>query len=414
MTDIARTVDAVWRIESSRIVATLAKVTGDIALAEDMAQEAVVDALRQWPESGVPDNPGAWLTAVAKRKVIDGWRRRERLDDRYHAMAAELEQSGDEEWKPIPDDVLHLIFTACHPVLSREAQIALTLRVVGGLTTEEIARMLLVPVATVQQRIVRAKKTLSAARVPFEAPDPSEWSGRVSAVLSVVYLIFTEGYAATSGDRWIRTELANEALRLGRVLVGLLPREPDVHSLVALMEFQASRFGARVARDGSPILLADQNRSRWDRAQIERGRAALRRADALGRDLGRARSSYGLQAAIAQCHAVAPSVADTDWDSIVVLYEALGRIASNPIVELNRAVAVSMATGPASALLIVDRIVADGSLRGLPLVPSVRGELLTRLGRVDEARSELTTALDLTHNERERDVLRDKLAALSP
>jgi len=406
--DIRRTVDAVWRIEGARIVATLAKMTGDVGLAEDLAQEAVLDALRQWPESGVPRNAGAWLTAVAKRKAIDGWRRRERLDERYRAIAHDLDQASDDQWQPIDDDVLRLVFTACHPVLSREAQVALTLRVVAGLTTDEIARLLLVPVATVQQRIVRAKKTLSAARVPFEAPEPSEWRSRLSAVLGVVYLLFTEGYAATTGDRWIRTELANEALRLGRVLAGLLPREPEVHGLVALMEFQASRFAARTARDGSPILLADQDRSRWDRGQIERGLAALQRADALGRGRG----SYALQAAIAECHATARSGDDTDWERIVLLYEALSRIAPSPVIELNRAVAVSMATGPANGLRIVDQLVSAGALRGSHLVPSVRGELLARLGRTDEARAELQTAANLTANERESAVLRAKVASL--
>lgn len=406
--DIRRTVDAVWRIESARIVATLAKMTGDVGLAEDLAQEAVVDALTQWPESGVPQNAGAWLTAVAKRKAIDGWRRRERLDERYRTMAHDLELAGDDEWQPIDDDVLRLIFTACHPVLSREAQVALTLRTVGGLTTEEIARLLLVPVATVQQRIVRAKKTLSAAHVPFEAPEPNEWGARLGAVLGTVYLLFTEGYAATTGDRWIRTELASEALRLGRILAGLLPREPEVHGLVALMEFQASRFAARTTRDGNPILLADQDRSRWDQAQIRRGRAALDRADAIGRGRG----SYGLQAAIAECHATARSVEDTDWDRIVLLYEALGRLAPNPVIDLNRAVAVSMATGPANALRIVDRLASDGALRGSHLLPSVRGELLAQLGRTEEARSELLTAAGLAGNERERAVLRAKAAAL--
>jgi RNA polymerase sigma factor (sigma-70 family) len=405
---IRRTIDAVWRIEGARIIATLAKMTGDVGLAEDLAQEAVLDALTQWPESGVPHNAGAWLTAVAKRKAIDGWRRRERLDERYRAIAHDLEQTSDDEWQPIDDNVLRLVFTACHPVLSRESQVALTLRVVAGLTTEEIARLLLVPVATVQQRIVRAKKTLSAAKVPFEAPEPAEWPARLSAVLGVVYLLFTEGYAATSGDRWIREELASEALRLGRVLAGLLPREPEVHGLVALMEFQASRFAARTARDGSPVLLADQDRSRWDRAQIGRGLAALQRADALGRGRG----SYSLQAAIAECHATAASVEDTDWERIVLLYEALGRLAPSPVIELNRAVAVSMSTGPANALRIVDRLVADGSLRDSHLLPSVRGELLARLGRTDEARAELLTAANLTANERESAVLRAKADAL--
>jgi RNA polymerase sigma factor (sigma-70 family) len=408
MSDLARTVDAVWRIESARIVATLAKLTGDVGLAEDLAQEAIVDALKQWPESGVPQNAGAWLTAVAKRKAIDGWRRRERLDERHRILARELAETGEDEWQPIDDDVLRLVFTACHPVLSREAQVALTLRIVGGLTTEEIARMLLVPVGTVQQRIVRAKKTLAAAKVPFQAPDPNEWAPRLGAVLGVVYLIFTEGYAATTGDRWIRTELANEALRLGRLLAGLLPKEPEVHGLVALMEFQASRFAARVTRDDTPVLLADQDRTRWDRAQIGRGRAALRHAD----DLGRGRANYALQAAIAECHAIAPSVEATDWDRIVLLYEALGRLAPSPVVELNRAVAVSMATGPANALRIVDRLASDGALRGSHLLPSVRGELLAQLGRREEARSELLTAAGLTANDRERAVLEAKAAAL--
>jgi RNA polymerase sigma factor (sigma-70 family) len=408
VTDIRRTVDAVWRIEGARIVAALAKLTGDLGLAEDLAQEAVADALQQWPESGAPQNAGAWLTAVAKRKAIDGWRRRERLDERHRALAHDLQEAAEDEWQPIDDDLLRLIFTACHPVLSRESQVALTLRVVGGLTTEEIGRMLLVPVATVQQRIVRAKKTLSAAHVPFEAPDPSEWGERLAAVLGVVYLTFTEGYSATSGYRWMRTDLAHEALRLGRVLAGLLPREPEVHGLVALMEFQASRFAARTDREGRPILLADQDRSRWDRAQIERGRAALRAADAVGRGRG----AYSLQAAIAECHATAASVAETDWQQIVLLYEALGRLAPSPVVELNRAVAVSMATGPASALRIVDRLGTEGALRGSHLLPSVRGELLAQLGRVEEARSELLTAAGLTANEPEAAVLRAKAASL--
>ena len=408
MIDARRTVDAVWRIESARIVSTLAKMTGDFGLAEDLAQEAVVDALTQWPVSGVPQNAGAWLTAVAKRKAIDGWRRRQRLDERYRAMAHDLDEAGGGEWQLIDDSVLRLVFITCHPVLSREAQVALTLRVVGGLTTEEIARMLLVPVPTVQQRIVRAKKTLAAAQVPFEAPDPNEWSSRLGAVLGVVYLTFTEGYVATSGDRWIRPELANEALRLGRLLAELVPREPEAHGLVALMEFQASRFAARVAHDGTAILPTDQDRSRWDHAQIRRGRAALLRADGVGRG----RASYGLQAAIAECHAVAPSIDDTDWDRIVLLYEALGRLAPSPVVELNRAVAVSMATGPANALRIVDQLAFDGALRGSHLLPSVRGELLARLGLTEEARSELLTAARLATNERESAVLRAKAAAL--
>jgi len=410
MSDISCTVDAVWRIEGARVIATLARVTGDLGLAEDLAQEAVADALAQWPASGVPQNPGAWLTAVAKRRAIDGWRRRERLDERYRALAHELDDSvdGADAWQPIDDDVLRLVFTACHPVLSREAQVALTLRVVGGLTTEEIARMFLVPVATIQQRIVRAKKTLGAAKVPFEAPDPAEWKSRLGSVLGVVYLVFTEGYAATSGDTWIRKDLANEALRIGRILAALVPREPEAHALVALMELQASRFGARVSPTGEPILLENQDRTRWDHSQIARGRAALARADALGRG----RANYALQAAIAECHATAPSVEGTDWAQIVLLYEALSQLTRNPVVDLNRAVAVSMATGPASALLIVDRIVDEGSLRGSALLPGVRGELLARLGRTEEARSEFVTAASLTANDRQREVILAKIEQL--
>ena len=410
MSDIRGAVEAVWRIEGARIVATLARVTGDVGFAEDVAQEALVDALRRWPDSGVPRNAGAWLTAVAKRRAIDRWRRDQRLDERYRVLASQLEDVQDHEWQPIDDDVLRLVFAACHPVLSRQAQIPLTLRVVGGLTTEEIARMLLVPVATVQQRIVRAKRTLAAARVPLDTPEPNEWARRLSGVLGVVYLIYTEGYAATRGGRWIRPDLAHEALRLGRVLAGLMPHEPEVHGLVALMELQSSRFAARSARDGTPVLLADQDRSRWDHAQIRRGRAALRRADAVGRGRG----SYGLQAAIAECHAVAPSVEETDWDRIVVLYEALGQLAPSPVVELNRAVAVSMSTGPADAMPIVERLHSDGALRGSHLLPSVRGELLAQLGRIEEARSELLTAAGLATNERESEVLRDKAADLGP
>lgn len=408
MSDIRRTVDAVWRIESARIVGTLARFTGDIGLAEDLAQAALVEALTRWPESGVPRNAGAWLTTVAKRRAIDHWRRADRLDERYRAIASQLDEASDDAWEPIDDDVLRLVFTACHPVLTRQAQVPLTLRVVAGLGTDEIARMLLVPVATVQQRIVRAKRTLAAAEVPFETPEPHEWRDRLGGVLGVVYLTYTEGYAATQGDRWIRPDLANEALRLGRVLAGLLPDEPEVHGLVALMELQASRFAARVAADGSPVLLADQDRSRWDRAQIGRGRAALRRADALGRGRG----SYSLQAAIAECHAVADSVEATDWDRIVLLYEALAQLAPSPVVDLNRAVAVSMATGPAQALVIVDELAARGALDGSHLLPSVRGELLSQLGRTDEARADLLAAAELATNEREVTVLRAKAARL--
>jgi RNA polymerase sigma factor (sigma-70 family) len=408
MNGIPARVDAVWRIESARIVATLAKMTGDVGFAEDLAQDAIVHALRQWPRDGVPDNPGAWLTAVAKRRAIDQWRRGERLDDRYRALAATLEEASEDVWEPIDDDVLRLVFTACHPVLSREAQVALTLRIVAGLSTEEIARMYFVPVATVQQRIVRAKKTISAAQVPFETPEPSEWKTRLDGVLSVVYLVFTEGYAATSGSEWMRADLANEALRLGRMVAGLLPREPEVHGLVALMELQAARFAARTLHDGTPVPLTEQDRTRWDRAQIARGRAALARADSLGRGRG----PYALQAAIAECHAIALSADETDWARIVLLYEALGRLAPNPVVELNRAAAVAMATGPATALRLVDRLVEQGALRGSHLLPSVRGELLLRLGRTDEAASELRAAAALAGNERERDFLLAKAARL--
>ncbi|GAA2065171.1 RNA polymerase sigma factor [Leifsonia soli] len=408
MSGIPARVDAVWRIDGARVVATLAKITGDIGLAEDLAQEALVEALKQWPRDGVPDNPGGWLVAVAKRRAIDQWRRRERLDDRYRAMAATLEETTEDAWEPIDDDVLRLVFTACHPALSREGQVALTLRVVAGLGTAEIARMYFVPVATVQQRIVRAKKTIAAAHIPFASPDPAEWKERLEGVLSVVYLVFTEGYAATTGREWMRAELANEALRLGRMVAALLPREPEAHGLVALMELQAARFPARTRPDGTPVLLTEQDRTRWDRSQIVRGRAALARAD----ELGRGRGPYALQAAIAECHAIAPSAEETDWDRIVVLYEALGRIAPNPVVELNRAAAVSMATGPANALRIADDLAARGALRGSHLLPSVRGELLARLGRTEEAVSELTTAPGLTANERERDVLLAKAARL--
>ncbi len=409
---MGRRVAAVWRIESARIVATLARYVGDVGLAEDLAQEAVVDALGQWPEQGVPINPGAWLTAVAKRKAIDSWRRRERLDERYAAIAHDLETGIDPDavpWDPdtIDDDVLRLVFISCHPVLSREAQVALTLRVVGGLTSEEIARAFLLPTATVQQRIVRAKKTLAAARVPFEVPDRAEFPERLSSVLGVLYLIFNEGYAASAGGEWMRPELSLEALRLARSLARLVPREPDVHGLVALFEFQASRFGARTTHDGEPILLLDQDRSRWDRTLIARGSAALARQEAVGRGLG----YYGLQAAIAECHATARRADDTDWERIAILYEALGRLAPSPVVELNRAVAVSMSEGPATALRIVDALVATGSLAGYHLLPSVRGELLARLGRQAEARAEFLAAVRLAGNDRERAVLQRKADA---
>ncbi len=406
-----RAVAAVWRIESAKIVATLTRVVGDFGLAEDLAQEALLDALQQWPADGVPRNGAAWLTAVAKRKAIDGWRRRERLDDRMAVLAHDLEREQAEAadappWDPdaVDDDVLRLIFISCHPVLSREAQVALTLRVVGGLSSEEIARAFLVPTATVQQRIVRAKKTLAAANVPFEMPPREEHTARLGAVLGVLYLIFNEGHAASSGPDWMRPELSLEAIRLARVLAALMPRERDAHSLIALMELTAARFPARVDAHGDPVLLADQDRRRWDRGRIARGRAALGAADAIGTGRG----PYGLQAAIAECHAVAASIDETDWDRIVVLYEALGRIAPSPVVELNRAAAVAMATGPASALQIIDRLASSGALAGYHLLPATRAELLLRLARDDEARSEFAVAASLAGNDRERAVLRAK------
>jgi RNA polymerase sigma factor (sigma-70 family) len=410
--ELQQTVDAVWRMEAAKIVATLTRAVGDVGLAEDLAQEALVDALTQWPQAGVPRNAGAWLTTVAKRKAIDQWRRQESLDAKYAAMARDLETQVDEPWDPdrIDDDVLRLIFISSHPVLPREGQIALTLRVVGGLTTEEIARAFLTSTATVAARITRAKKTLAAANVPFEVPDRSEYPQRLSAVLSVIYLIYNEGYSASFGQRWIRDELCSEALRLGRILAALVSDEAEVHGLVSLMEFQSSRFAARTDADGRPILLEDQSRTKWDRAQIQRGVAALERAANALQCKGIGWGPYALQAALAECHAVAPTAADTDWARIVLLYDGLRQVAPSPVVELNRAVAVAMAdpvTGPASALEIVDNL--DG-LDGSYLLPSVRGELLARLGRGAEAAGEFDRAATMTDNEREREVLADKAA----
>jgi RNA polymerase sigma factor (sigma-70 family) len=412
---------AAWRIESARIVGALARYAGDFALAEDLAQEALAEALVTWPRDGVPRNPAGWLLAVGRRRAIDAFRRRAALDERYAALARDPGEggvagsgpAGDDAgvlWDPdrIDDDVLALMFISCHPVLSREARVALTLRVVGGLTSDEIARAFLVPTATVQARITRAKRTLGAARVPFAVPSARERADRLGSVLSVVYLIFTEGSSASSGGDLIRFDLAGEAQRLARVLAQLMPGEPEVHGLLALLELTAARFPARTGADGEPVLLEQQDRRRWDRSAIGRGRAALARAGRAGRGLG----AYGLQAAIAECHAVAPSVAETDWDRVVVLYEALGRLAPSPVVELNRAVAVAMASGPAAALPIVDELAAAGALAGSHLLPGVRGELLARLGRTGQARAELAAAVRLCGNERERAVFQRKLDEL--
>jgi RNA polymerase sigma factor (sigma-70 family) len=416
-------VAAVWRIESARIVGALARYTHDFAMAEDLAQEAFAEALVTWPREGVPRQPAGWLLTVGRRRAIDAFRRRAALDDRYTALAADLGEgdaltggdpvrAGQEVlWDPdqIDDDVLALMFISCHPVLSREARLALTLRVVGGLTSDEIAKACLVPTATVQARITRAKKTLAAAEVRFEVPPAAERRARLGSVLGVIYLIFTEGSSASTGGDLIRFDLAGEARRLARVLSRLMPDEPEVYGLLALLELTAARFPARTGPDGEPVLLEQQDRRRWDRSAIRRGRAALVRAGAVGRGLG----AYGLQAAIAECHAVAPSVERTEWERVVVLYEALGRLAPSPVVDLNRAVAVSMADGPAAALPIVDEIGASGALSTSHLLPSVRGELLTRLGRTTEARAELTEAIRRCGNEREKTVLANKLAALA-
>jgi RNA polymerase sigma factor (sigma-70 family) len=419
-----RAVEAVWRIESARIVGALARYTGDFALAEDVAQEALAEALVSWSRDGPPANPGGWLLTTARRRAIDGFRRRSALDQRYAMLAGQLaegeassgavpprDRSDDLPWDPdrVDDDVLALMFVACHPVLAPEARVALTLRVVGGLASEEIARAFLVPVPTVQARITRAKKTIAAAGVPFELPPAEERRERLGGVLSVLYVIFTEGSTATAGDRLLRTDLAYEAIRLARMLAALLSDEPEVHGLLGLFELTAARFPARTGSDGEAVLLEDQDRRLWDRSAIRRGLAAIDRASAVGRGLG----PYGLQAAIAACHASASSVRETDWERVVLLYEALGRVAPSPVVELNRAVAVAMANGPQQALAIVDELVASDRLSGSYLLPSVRGELLTRLGRTAEARAELELAARLCRNARERSVLLRKAAALA-
>jgi RNA polymerase sigma factor (sigma-70 family) len=412
--DAHRAIDAVWRIESARLIAGLARIVGDIGVAEELAQDALVIALEQWPQSGVPENPGAWLMGTAKHRAIDLFRRRERLARKQEELgrALELEQKwGEPDLDAlddhIGDDLLRLVFTACHPVLSTEARVALTLRLLGGLSTEEIARAYLVPVATVAQRIVRAKRTLAEAHVPFEVPAPHELVARLSSVLEVVYLIFNEGYAATAGDDWMRPGLCEDALRLGRILAELVPGESEVHGLVALMEIQASRLRARMGPTGEPVLLLDQDRGRWDHLLISRGLAALERAEKLGGAFG----PYALQAAITACHARAHTAEETDWTRIAALYDALAQLAPSPVVELNRAVALAMAFGPATGLELVDALAQEPSLEGYHLLPSVRGDLLTRLGRLDEARPEFERAAALTRNIRERELLLQRAAA---
>ena len=413
--DAHRAIEAVWRIESARLIAGLARIVGDVGLAEDLAQDALVAALEKWPEAGVPDNPGAWLMATAKHRAIDQLRRRKMLDRKHDALGHELEarqESPEQDWDAaldddIGDDVLRLIFTACHPVLSTEARVALTLRLLGGLTTDEIARAFLVPEPTIAQRIVRAKRTLREARVPFEVPRGAELAARLSSALEVIYLVFNEGYSATAGDEWVRPELCEDALQLGRILAELAPKEPEVHGLVALMEIQASRLRARVGPSGEPILLLDQDRARWDQLLVRRGLAALERAEALGG----ARGPYALQAAIAACHAQARTPEETDWTRITALYDALAQLAPSPVVELNRAVAYAMAFGPAAGLEIVDALTAEPSLKAYHLLPSVRGDLLAKLGRFAEAHVEFERAAALTQNARERTLLRERAAA---
>jgi RNA polymerase sigma factor (sigma-70 family) len=410
--DVHRVVDAVWRMESARLLGALTRVTGDVGLAEELAQDALLAALEQWPADGVPDRPGAWLMATAKHRAIDTFRRNATLQRKTAELGRELTHAEEPDWaaqldEVVEDDVLRLVFISCHPVLGREARVALTLRLVGGLTTDEIARAFLVPEATLAQRIVRAKRTLTAARVPFEVPTGAEFTARLSSVLEVIYLVFNEGYSATAGEDWIRPTLCQEAMRLGRILAELTPAESEVHGLVALMEIQASRLRARVAPDGTPVLLGDQDRGRWDRVLIGRGLAALDRAQSVGGSLG----PYALQAAIGACHARAGSVEETDWVRIAALYEALAELTPSPVVELNRAVAVSRAYGPAAGLELVDALREDDVLRGYHLLPSVRGDLLEQLGRLAEARAEFGEAARLTRNERERTLLLDRAAA---
>lgn len=427
VTDIHRAIDAVWRIESPRLIAGLTRIVRDVGVAEDLAQDALVAALEQWPESGVPDNPAAWLMAAAKHRAIDHFRRNQRLERKHEELGRDLDarqmSSGKAQMNDIEaaldddvgDDLLRLVFISCHPVLSTEARIALTLRLLGGLTTDEIARAFLVPEPTVAQRIVRAKRTLSDARVPFEVPRGAEMAARLSSVLAVIYLVFNEGYAATAGDDWLRPALCEDALRLGRILAELAPGEPEVHGLVALMEIQASRSKARVGPSGEPVLLFDQNRAHWDQLLIRRGFAALDRSEKLrAAKLGGARGPYVLQAEIAACHARARTPEETNWTRIVQLYAELAQIAPSPVVELNRAVAVAMASGPAAGLELVDALTSEPSLANYHLLPSVRADFLKKLGRLQEARVEFERAAALTRNVRERELLLGRARACSP
>ena len=413
---VRRTIDAVWRIESPRLIAGLTRLVGDVGLAEDLAQDALVAALESWPKSGVPSNPGAWLMTTAKRRGFDQLRRFKMLESKHAEITRELEEETARSTPDydaaldddIGDDLLRLVFMTCHPVLATEARVALTLRLLGGLTTPEIARAFLVPEATLAQRIVRAKRTLAAARVPFEVPRGPELADRLSSVLEVIYLIFNEGYTATEGENWVRPELCDDALRLGRVLAGLMPNEAEVHGLVALMEIQSSRLRARVGPTGAPVLLLDQDRTRWDQLLIRRGLAALARAEKLGPSL----RPYTLQAAIAACHARARTADETDWARIAALYDALAQVMPSPVVELNRAVAISMAFGPEAGLEVIDALVESSALKDYHLLPSVRADFLAKLGRIDEARGELERAAALTRNARERELILARAAAL--
>ncbi|HET7852449.1 MAG TPA: RNA polymerase sigma factor [Methyloceanibacter sp.] len=417
-TDTHRAIDAIFRIEQAKLIAGLTRMVRDVGIAEDLAQEALVAALDQWPKTGIPEKPGAWLMAAAKHRAIDLFRRNKLLERKHRELGYELEI--EQTTQPdidaaldddIGDDLLRLVFTACHPLLSTEARIALTLRLLGGLTTDEIARAFLVPEPTIAQRIVRAKRTLSEKNVPFEVPYGDELASRLSSVLAVVYLIFNEGYSATAGDDWMRPQLCEEALRLGRVLAELAREEPEVHGLVALMEIQASRFPARTGSGGEPVLLLDQDRARWDQLLIRRGLAALQRAEALITTSNRMAGPYVLQAAIAACHARARKSEETDWARIVGIYGALAEITPSPVVDLNRAVALAMLFGPEAGLEVVDALTAEPALKTYHLLPSVRGDLLKKIGRLDEARAEFERAASLTQNERERKLLLDRAAA---